>query len=182
MIYRGPDFIEVVWFGSSPTSFPLSHLKGVSLAHTSCVSPVELTDGKWGRMALNWKFGTYIFRNETARPRSQFLHSCICRKIGGQSVRIYKSLTDTWMWKLETKPRSFIWEYINWILCAVGVGEKPNTTARQPGPLQIIQDSLGWTYPSEEAASPPRWADPRCSRMRRASVPGLVGPPGHRCG
>ncbi len=31
-----------------------------------------------------------------------------CSKIGGPIVAIYKSLTDTWMWKLGTRPRSFI--------------------------------------------------------------------------
>ncbi len=33
MIYRGPGFLAVVWFGSSPT----------------CVSPVALTDGRGGK-------------------------------------------------------------------------------------------------------------------------------------
>ncbi len=31
-----------------------------------------------------------------------------CRKIGGPIVGIYKSLTDTWIWKLGTRPHSFI--------------------------------------------------------------------------
>ncbi len=33
---------------------------------------------------------------------------CICSKIDGMIVGIYKSLTDTWIWKLGTKTRSFI--------------------------------------------------------------------------
>ncbi len=32
MIYRGPSFLAVVWFGSSPTPFPLSRLQGVCLS------------------------------------------------------------------------------------------------------------------------------------------------------
>jgi hypothetical protein len=32
------------------------------------------------RPALNLKFETYIPRNETVRPRSQFLHSCTCER------------------------------------------------------------------------------------------------------
>jgi hypothetical protein len=54
-------------------------------------------------------FKTNIPRNETARPRPQFLHSCICERfiyshdrstnaiqqIGGPIVGIYKSFTDT---------------------------------------------------------------------------------------
>ncbi len=69
------------------------------------------------------KFETNIPRNETAWPRSQLLHSCICEqfiyshdrsasqysKIGGpiDIVRIYKLLTYTWMQKLGRRPRSF---------------------------------------------------------------------------
>ncbi len=52
-----------------------------------------------------------IPRNETARPRSKFLQSCICeqdrsaylpeaKKIGRPFLGINKSLTDTRMWKL----------------------------------------------------------------------------------
>ncbi len=54
MIYRGPGFIAVVWFGSSPNPSPsrprppsVSCL--VSLSQSSCISPVELTDGRGGR-------------------------------------------------------------------------------------------------------------------------------------
>ncbi len=42
MIYRGPGFLAVVWFFSTfPTSHVVSHSQ-------SCVSPVELTDGRGG--------------------------------------------------------------------------------------------------------------------------------------
>ncbi len=44
MIYchRGPGFLAVVWFGSSPIlSPPLSRQQVVFLAQSSCVSPVE---------------------------------------------------------------------------------------------------------------------------------------------
>jgi hypothetical protein len=46
-----------------------------------------------------------------------------CSKIGGPIVGIYKSLTETWMWKLGTSPRSFISgeKYVNWILFAVWI-------------------------------------------------------------
>ncbi len=44
MIYRGPGFLDVVWFGSSPTLSPLSRQQVVSLSLSSCVSPVNLTD------------------------------------------------------------------------------------------------------------------------------------------
>jgi hypothetical protein len=85
--------------------------------------------------------GSYLCipRNETVQPSyfqnriicsvSQFLHSYICerfiyfqswsaysaaRKYVDRSWDIYKSLTDTWMWKLGLRPRnSFFWEYIN---------------------------------------------------------------------
>ncbi len=76
-------------------------------------------------------FETNIPRNKTARPRSEFLHSCICerfippgsvclfccRKIVGLILGIYKWLTDTCMWKLRTRPH--FWEYINRIFFAV---------------------------------------------------------------
>ncbi len=60
-------------------------------------------------ITLEWKFEIYIPRNETARPRTQFLHSCTYLwatyilpqlVLGRPIVEIYKSLTDTWMWKL----------------------------------------------------------------------------------
>jgi hypothetical protein len=55
------------------------------------------------------KFDTNIPRNETARPRSQFLHSCICERfiyfhdrcayfavLGLRTdLEIYNSITDT---------------------------------------------------------------------------------------
>ncbi len=62
-----------------------------------------------------WKFETNIPRKGIARPQSQFPHLCVCerfiysqdiarlfscRKICGPILGIYKSLTDTWMWKL----------------------------------------------------------------------------------
>ncbi len=54
-----------------------------------------------------------------AQPQSQFLHSCVCERlyiprigphiscirIGRSIVGIYKSITDTWMWKLGLWPR-----------------------------------------------------------------------------
>jgi hypothetical protein len=43
MIYRGPDFLAVVRFGSSPTP---SSEQVVFLFQSSCVSLVELIDGR----------------------------------------------------------------------------------------------------------------------------------------
>ncbi len=48
MIYRGPGFHAILWFGSSSTPSPLSSKQIVSLSQSSCVSPVELT-GRWGK-------------------------------------------------------------------------------------------------------------------------------------
>jgi hypothetical protein len=73
--------------------------------------------------ALDWKLKKNIPRNETARHRSQFLHSTCEKFIYSHDWSAYfaagkyldraweykcKSLTDTWMWKLGTRPRSFI--------------------------------------------------------------------------
>ena len=44
-IYRVPGFPPVVWFGTPPLP---SRQHVVSLSQTSCVSPVELTDGMGG--------------------------------------------------------------------------------------------------------------------------------------
>jgi hypothetical protein len=71
------------------------------------------------------KFESIVPRNETARPHSKFLHSCICErvmymyiptiapqtqysKIGGPIEGIYKSLTDAWMQKLGIRLHNFI--------------------------------------------------------------------------
>jgi hypothetical protein len=55
IIHRGSGFLAIVWFGSSPTPFPLSHEQVVSLSDFQCVadSPVELTDGRgWARSQI----------------------------------------------------------------------------------------------------------------------------------
>ncbi len=65
---------------------------------------------------LQWKCNLCIPFLGIARPQSQFPHSCVCERfiyiihsigphtscsrIGRSIVGIYKSLTDTWMWKL----------------------------------------------------------------------------------
>ncbi len=68
------------------------------------------------------KFETNIPRKVIARPQSQYPHSCVCDgfiysqdqsaysaagKYVDRSLWIYKSLTDTWMWKLGLRPRNF---------------------------------------------------------------------------
>jgi hypothetical protein len=74
------------------------------------------------------KFETNIPRKGIARPQSQFPHSGVseqfiyptiglpvcCRKICGPILGMYKSLTDTLMWKL-----GLFWEYINGIFITV---------------------------------------------------------------
>ncbi len=54
MNYRLPGFLAVVWFGSSPHPVPLFHQQVVSLSQSSCVSPVELTDGRGRGMVGGW--------------------------------------------------------------------------------------------------------------------------------
>jgi hypothetical protein len=49
MIYRGPDFLAVVYLAlllPPPTPYPVGKL---SLSQSFCVSPVELTDRRWGK-------------------------------------------------------------------------------------------------------------------------------------
>ncbi len=43
----------------------------------------------WSVLALYRKLETYIPRNETARPRSQFLHSCIWEVLFGIPIFLY---------------------------------------------------------------------------------------------
>ncbi len=52
MIYRGPGFLSVVWFGSLLTPFP-THQQLVSLSQYFYVSPVELAEGReWTRSQI----------------------------------------------------------------------------------------------------------------------------------
>ncbi len=52
-ILRGPGFLAVVWFGSTPNPLPLYRQKVAFLSQqSSCVSPVQLTYGKGGKGAV----------------------------------------------------------------------------------------------------------------------------------
>ncbi len=72
-----------------------------------------------------WLWAIYIF------PRSVCLFCCrkICRSILG----IYKSLTDTWMWKLRLRPsKTFSGNtYVNGILVAVYYKSHPQMIQRE---------------------------------------------------
>ncbi len=119
-----------------------------------------------------------IPRNETARPGSHYLHSCIyerfiyspgsvclfgCNKIGRLILGIHKSLKDTWMWKLGDRTLYFcfgnidsaqfhFWEYIN-----------RNQT--------LIMDSQQPFICSAAAFSAPRCV---CQSMSYCAAPGRV--------
>jgi hypothetical protein len=84
------------------------------------------------------KFETNIPRKGTAQLQSQFLHSCFyrfaysaCRKISGPNVGIYRSHTDTLLWKIGTESLQFLyWGYINSNFFAVHINRFiviPNT-------------------------------------------------------
>ncbi len=57
IIYRGPGFLAVVWFGSFPTTSPPPHFhqQTVSISQSSCASPQELSDGRGVREEPNHK-------------------------------------------------------------------------------------------------------------------------------
>jgi hypothetical protein len=92
--------------------------------------------------ALQKRFDLCIPRNETVRPCSQFPHSCICERfIYFHDRSTYFAATKyeyrsweyrnhsqicTWMWKLGSRPRSFIarkdlFEFSAQCLCNVSV-------------------------------------------------------------
>ncbi len=50
MIYRGQGFLRSYDSATRPSPYPLSSQQVVSLSQSSCVSPVELTDGKEGEI------------------------------------------------------------------------------------------------------------------------------------
>ncbi len=55
MIYWGPGFPVVVLLGSTPTSIPfLLSASCLSSSQSSCVSPVDLTQGRGGRGAKSY--------------------------------------------------------------------------------------------------------------------------------
>ncbi len=49
MIYRGPGFLAVVWFGSSPTPSPLSRQQARLATHRKTEKKRQLDDGRGGR-------------------------------------------------------------------------------------------------------------------------------------
>jgi hypothetical protein len=83
----------------------------------------------------------------TARPQTQFPQSCVyewfiysqlsvhlfsCSKIGRPIMGIYKSLTDTWMWKLGLRPHNsfsgnICFEFSVLCLCTVNFFKEAST-------------------------------------------------------
>ncbi len=109
---------------------------------------------------LQWKSHLCTPRKEIARPQSQFSHSCACERFiysqewvhrciflhrkGRPIVGIYKSLTDTWMWKLGLRLRnSFSWNicFKFSVLCLYSV-----VSALMDMALALVSRSCkGWT-------------------------------------
>jgi hypothetical protein len=90
--------------------------------HTNCTCKAP------NRQTLQ-RHNTENLTQRIVRPQSQFPHSCVsersvclfCCSKYGQILEIYKSLTDTWMWKLGLRPRnSFSGNTWVGFLCSVG--------------------------------------------------------------
>ncbi len=108
MIYRGTDFLAIVWFGSSPTPSSPSHQQVVSPSQYSCVSPVELTDGN----RMIWLLPPPLFPLTSASCIFFSIFLCIaCRAywrergwVSGtrsqirlrESLALYKSFNTLW--------------------------------------------------------------------------------------
>ncbi len=76
VIYRGPGFLAVVWFGSAPTHFhPLFRQQVIFLSQFSCVPPYELNNGRGGEgEGRGWA------RSQIIRPRESlalYYHSTL---------------------------------------------------------------------------------------------------------
>ncbi len=77
-----------------------------------------------------------------------------CRELCGQILEIYKSLSDTWMWKLGLRPRN---SQINAIFLAV---QRPNSKRNmgRPGswllPHLILLSSPKSSFPSQRQRMP----------------------------
>jgi hypothetical protein len=64
MLCRGPARLSCgLWLGSELPYIPLPHQQLVSLSQSSCVSPVELTDGRGGR---GWARGVESYDRKKA--------------------------------------------------------------------------------------------------------------------
>jgi hypothetical protein len=109
-----------ITFEHLPASRPLSFFIGHYIFKHYCIYERIFTAKTKYR-----KFETNIPRKGVARPQSQFPPSGVCErfinsaclfcssKICGPILGIYKSLTDTWMWKLALRLRSapfLFWE------------------------------------------------------------------------
>jgi hypothetical protein len=137
----------------------------------------EERDGASALQRTNTVFETSIPRKGIARLQSQFPHSFVCERfiyshdrspillqeICGLILGIYKSLTDTWMWKLGLRQRNSqkrntwmgfllhcttVWQpiYFDWLFSA-RVGKR--------------RESMGQRLPS---------AIPTCQRWREVST------------
>ncbi len=81
IIYRGPGFL-VLWFRSCPTYSFLSCQQAVYVSQSSCVSPVQLTDGRVERVGRS----QIIRRRESLVIYKSFNTLCYCPRKNVQNV------------------------------------------------------------------------------------------------
>jgi hypothetical protein len=82
------------------TAYPMQHCSRHTTLQRHCTVPKigNKYSQKWNCAAM------YLWAIYICPPARSLFR---CSKIGGPIVGIYKSLTDTWMWKLGTRQRSF---------------------------------------------------------------------------
>ncbi len=84
MLYKGTGFLTVVWYGSSLIPSFLSRQQVVYLSQSSCVSLVELTDGRgggkrWGRSPIVPSL-VYVHETSTEEPNHMMRESLVLFK------------------------------------------------------------------------------------------------------
>ncbi len=143
MIYSGPGFLTVIWFGSSPDPShpsPVSKLIGVgSLSQCSCVPPAELTDG-WGQRGfdIGYRAVSCVFQNIDPPPPSPS-GECVLPPQQRRGVYIH----TRWAERGMEDARHRIGLYSNNLSTGEGMGEESNhPTPRKPCPLYNIQYTL----------------------------------------
>jgi len=147
MIYRGPGFLAVVWFGFSPTScppppHPSASSTGDSLEDWDCEKERQLADGRVGGRGLGEETNRTTARKHG--PLYCKLFNTLCLK---PSQEIFQpSIMFRLLWFLGTGHSVISY-------CLIYAGRYPCPWVDIPGHCHLYPGSAGWECRDPQVSS-----------------------------